>query len=720
MLKKITCILLFLCCGKTLLGQTTATSTSKSTSNQLNDELISRFDQVVEQHLKSADFPQNTTLYALSKLYSEPLPKITTTESLDAQQRQLVTLQQELLREDWGLSLQAGYLENFEADIFTVGEIYYKRRGRVELQWDLLKNGLFENRHKAKALAFKKEALAYDAEKTEAQKHYELRYNAIIYTFNKKRIAVLKQYDSLQEVMVSGLKQLVQKHFLLKDKLIAEEGQQRRIDQKLKAYQAYNRNAVFETAPVKATQLPVVDVNLDKLKAATKSFDTMVAQTKAYTEPSYNPLYDIRLSLFARYSLYGAGPDRAATVPVPVDNFGGREYFSAGVNLSIPLPFNASEKRAIHQLKQKIAKTKLAKTAYAEHKTVINTYYEYEFALQQYIQFYGKYIHNQEKIRRVATLKKLNNKGYSPVKLTELIAQRYQITLALIDLKQKLYLKLLKIDSQVNLPLLAYIKPVNLPHIYHKNIAKNQQLNDSSYASTIPKDFVDELYVWTEGFSTVSNQELLSLLMQQGIQTVSISLGAGTFDKARKFIQKAHQQHIKVDLLVGNNLLIYIDTRSKRLQHYVQQAAELSADGLHLDVEPHSFDNWEEKKQFYKRNYIKLLKRARKMTAAENLKLTVSIPHFYDDILPEIKPLVDQVDLMVYETNRVDQIISRVKNDVELLGYKAVIALRAKDFDSLNQLNKVVRTLKTKFPKQRFALHDLRDFKHKISHYDEK
>lgn len=708
--------LCFWCTSLSLLGQTknNSSSTTHNTTQSTFQELINSLNKTADKH-RFAPLQYNQNLHSLVELYNIEIPDSVAVNSIAADEDRLISLQQNLLKEDLGLSLQAGYLENFEADIFSIGEIYYKRRGQVELKWDLLKNGLFENRHKAKALTLKQKVLQYSSEKDNLVKSYEQRYNLIIYLFNKRRIALLERYISLQNTFESCLAQLTNQHYTLKDKLITEKLQTQRLHQKLKAYQAYNQNVVFNTIPFKVEAFPVVDIDLSKLKSAQNPLQENLAQLKANTESSYNPLYEIRLSLFGRYSLYGAGNEQSsAAIPPPLETIGGREYFSAGLNLSIPLPFNASEKREMQRLKQKIETAKLAKQDYSDRKTIINTYYEYEFTLQQYIQFYGKYLLNQEKIRQLSTLHSLNDEAYSPLEFVDLIAQRYRIVLALIDLKQELALKLLKINVQVDLPILEYVTPIQLPP-QNESATTFYDVPKKDIPIIEQKPVISDFYIWTEGFSTVSNHKLLNVLKRYNVKSVSITLGNNTFDKLANFIKEAHQSNITVNLLVGNNTLIYIDTRRQKLAHYIQQATKLSADGLHLDVEPHSFIDWKEKEKFYKTKFIQLLTIAQKEIKTKGLKLIISIPHYYDEILPEIKSLADQINLMVYETNRIDQIQKRITDDIKLLKSKATIALRASDFKDMNQLFKTIGKLKKRFPGSHFAIHDWRSFQVKIN-----
>src|SRR5699024_9915909 len=100
--------------------------------------------------------------------------------------------------------------------------------------------------------------------------------------------------------------------------------------------------------------------------------------------------------------------------------------------------------------------------------------------------------------------------------------------------------------------------------------------------------------------------------------------------KAYDFIAQAHHAGIKVSLLVGNNQLIFVDTHLQKLEKYVAQALQLGMDGIHLDVEPQVFDDWDEKKRQYKNDYVRLVKTVHQYTQADGLLLSVAIPHYFD------------------------------------------------------------------------------------------
>ncbi|HEY1040834.1 MAG TPA: hypothetical protein VGF30_15570, partial [Bacteroidia bacterium] len=110
--------------------------------------------------------------------------------------------------------------------------------------------------------------------------------------------------------------------------------------------------------------------------------------------------------------------------------------------------------------------------------------------------------------------------------------------------------------------------------------------------------------------------------------------------------------------------------------------------GLHLDVEPHTFNDFKENKDLYFNKYMNLIDSAAIFCKRKNLRLSVSIPLNYPDtVLQKLFAKCDKVYLMAYENVDVDFIKKKIVEEIKLGGDKVVLALRTKDFEDRLQMN---------------------------------
>ena len=110
--------------------------------------------------------------------------------------------------------------------------------------------------------------------------------------------------------------------------------------------------------------------------------------------------------------------------------------------------------------------------------------------------------------------------------------------------------------------------------------------------------------------------------------------------------------------------------------------------GIHLDIEPHTFDDFKENKEAYFEKYTALLQKAKTYAVANKLELSVSIPlHYPEDVLKTIFNLCDKVYLMAYENVTVEHIVKKTAEEMALGKDKVVLALRTKDFENREQMD---------------------------------
>jgi len=219
--------------------------------------------------------------------------------------------------------------------------------------------------------------------------------------------------------------------------------------------------------------------------------------------------------------------------------------------------------------------------------------------------------------------------------------------------------------------------------------------------------------MWSDTFGSYKNPLLLDYMSARNFDTILLSPGPDMISGSEKlfsFVRSAEAIGISVELMKGSNVLIK-EKNWGSINDFVKSARAFNANGIHLDVEPHTFDDWSQKRQYYLEQYTRMVQYAKRVAASHNLSLSISVPVFYDDILPELYPLVDKLYVMAYNISTVPKLKKRLAKELQLTGgnskeEKLVVALRPDDFVSQTQMEDFISQLNQQYGKLTFAVHD--------------
>lgn len=595
-----------------------------------------------------------------------------------------------------GLRFRTGYRENIEEGFFSGGDIFYQRRFNAGFQWDLLDNGWYDHSQRRKELEVREKMVQRDIKRLQANEQYERLYNRLIYVFNQHKIDVLEQYLTLVNINLELMQRLHYLDYEPWESVLELSELKARLENNLISYKTYNKqfNQNSESAFLKqitsldAAKLPHLDIDVETIASINDTLFQQQSLTQEDLEKlNYRIIRDVNLSAYFDYNIYdgiGNGLDP--------DNIAGREYFSVGVNLSIPLPLNKREKKEmVEERKARYIKTE-QREQYSEQKEIYNIDYEYKYKRQQLIQLYKDFQSRQESIQISHTLYRLNDLGFSAQRLMHLILQRYSTVFELIDLKQQMYLQLINLDR----------------YLEDQSVFEFTSVLDIS--SLFPYKSVQAagIYIWSDILRENSNQMLLELFQNIRLREVYLSLGPdqSLLEKTKDFITSANKLDIKSHLLVGNNGLIDPQNQTTKLQSYAEIAILLGASGVHLNVEPHTFDDWDVRREIYEEQFIDMVIAASSLFKQKNLSLSVSIPHFYDSIVSKLEPHVESISVMVYKTTDIQTLKRRIKTESEVLGKKLQVVIRPTDFDNFDQLNRFIQKIITETAANGVFLHD--------------
>jgi hypothetical protein len=650
---------------------------------------VSQSDSLFDVKIKELQLLFASTSYRPLEFSDTNLSVLRTVSNLESNdasiyQSNYLEKKKELMDKDLGLQLTGSYLENFNPDVADLNDnLVYSRKFQAGVDWQVLKNGYFDNKVDVKLLEdrIQREKLKNEASNQSA--YYLERFDKTIFVFNKIKIQLLNQRENALIKQYDLIKELVLLKKLPKEDLIKIETRLAEVQSLKNVYSSYNNYLDFSNDSLEfdINNLPLIDLNYAKI------FETIESQTKtimgnnSYTN-YYKWYHQVGLKTYMKYNYYDL---------IGANN---RDYFSAGLNLSVPLPFNTRLKNEVTQEKWKYDNEKLAAGRNNLHEEVLNVAYEFRYKLKQFIGFYQKRQLIEERLRIENVKVRLGDRNIDPMGGLDINDDILSVDIELVDLLQNMYLKSLKIHSKM-----AYASI--------DDVVTNETMESVNEFSVIKNRGV---YVWSKTFSLYDPGFLSEYCSYNNFNKVIVaaSMSDSLLEKKKKFGNYLKGKATYY-IMLGSNKLFY----SKDIGGYTDKVLEkyksIDVEGVHLDIEPHTFDNWGTDRMKLLNAYVVLVGEASTYCKEHDLKLEISIPlHYNPEIIDKLFGVVDKIYFMSYENVSNKYIYRKIQNYVDSNQDKIEIALRTEDFKNRIEMENKIDTLAKITNVQNFTYHDLR------------
>ncbi len=675
-------ILLLLFC---LTGICSEDVWAQDSRDQRLTSLIVKVDSLVSKHISDEpvsdpDIPSKDIDNLFKIDFSSP----------NSHEVQVINAEQKKLSRDIGLDLNAGYLENLEQGVFNVEGIYYRRRAQVEVEWDILNNGYLDNRHEIRELENEKKVAGFKHSLMQRGEEFDTLQYVYRYHFNRQKASIARDYLEILNDRHEVASELYELNYKPWEEVIEITSKRARTQVELENYKTLNRQfADLNMASLDRGKLPLVNIDLEKLLQAgqfSSLQDSIYSEQLGKIDHEYNSWRDISLSTFVRYNYYNSTSD------INLSNVSNREYFSVGLNLSVPLPLQRSNNNEIAQAREDKLNAELARNKSRVRQELYADYSRYQEKLQQYIRNYEQYLQIQTRLDKQQQRKGLEDPAYSSILVLELLTERFEAAKDLLSIKQEMYEILLSLHERV--PSLNFSQ-------YLYRISAEDYFAEANVGP-------HKVYIWSSAFAEFSNEGLLDYLHQQQINHVLLSTGTDSSLKAKasSFIESARLEEVSVELMVGDNNLL-LPGHEKEVHSIFKRAAALKAEGVHLDVEPHTHSDWDSREQEYMELYCEMLKQARGYADTYKLSLSVSIPVFYDSIISELVEYADEIYVMAYGTDNIGTIKERIEKERQATDGDLIVALRPEDFSSKKDFKTFMEKLSLKAGVNSTAIHDI-------------
>jgi len=584
---------------------------------------------------------------------------------------------------DPGLSMNASFLQNFTPSLNEDDDnLIYQRRLQAGLNWDVLGNGFFENRAQEQMELNSIRINEYLSSGESKEKSYSVNWNTIIYIFNKAKLEVLQQRRDLLNELSIEAERLHLSRYLSREDYIRVLSSKAEIEGLTRVYEDYNLQfgSGSDTLKIQAADLPLLDIRYASVFYGldSSSRDSISNLYLENLQLQYRFMNDLRLSTFLRYNYYD--------LIVP----GNRSFFSLGVNFSMPIPFRMNQRNELIEARAKESMYILSQKFEGKQKELLNECYEYRYKLKQYISFHQKFILYQELLRKMNATLRLDPLRFNPIEGLTLLDDMLAVKMELLDIRQSLYLKLLRIYT----------------------MSGRNKTEEIAQSFDIPNYFdldamtEKSVYIWSTVLAKKSVEFVAEYIRYNKFDKVVISLNRDEENtrKIRELITLIPE--VDVHLMIGDNQFIQKNP-AEELAFLLKNFTDSTIKGIHLDVEPHTFPDWDSKKESYLQSYQAMLLQTGNYCKEHHWELSVSVPlHYPEENMKSIFSLCDKVYFMAYE-NIKPEYIERKIAPYSALKDKIVVALRTKDFGTKSAMEKYMIDMYHKNNYDQFAIHDL-------------
>jgi hypothetical protein len=583
-------------------------------------------------------------------------------------------LQQRIYKKDLGLNFTAGYQRNSSTTFVDPEDVVvFRQKAQFGIDWDLLRGGLYDNRLHVKELQNEVDFIRQSAFAQKSNRAFLISGEQIVANFNLKKISILQKRKELNTKQMEVIEKLWAYKHMTKDDYLKAIQNKTDINGLFELYSAFSENAAqLNVKPNDTLETPLLDIDfgklLKKIKYITQEGDTSLPASllrNAEYESKY--LRQIGLKAYTRYNYYD----------VYTQNVANRSFLSFGLNLSMPLTFAGKEKKELYLVNKELEfqqqKTSLQSEPGVEY-VLLNYYYEYRYKLKKYFNLIEKRNVFAEYVRTEKVKQEFADLEFNPNTALFILDDYWSNALELLDLHQDMYKILLNIKEKVpGSEINEFTFPVTI--------------KDDVKDSTFREPDVKAVYIWSKSLMAYTPEMITEYCDLNDFNHLIISYKNDKqyLKQLNAFINKNYSRTISV--MTGNNNLV--NGRFKAFSDSLSSQLPMNfVKGLHLDVEPHTFDDFKEKKDIYFKKYMNLVDSAAVFCKRKNIRLSVSIPLNYPDtVLKKLFAVCDKVYLMAYENTGVDFINKKIVEEIAINKDKIVLALRTKDFENRQQMN---------------------------------
>jgi len=232
----------------------------------------------------------------------------------------------------------------------------------------------------------------------------------------------------------------------------------------------------------------------------------------------------------------------------------------------------------------------------------------------------------------------------------------------------------------------------------------------SSDNTTPPGEDVNQaVYLWSGELGAYDNSFIMSVLEAEDADRLILTAGKpASMEKAYALQDTARSNGLAVEWLLAPNYWVQSDGTQEVRERL--RPLDLRGSPLHLDIEPHAYDDFDEKEETYLRRYLQVIREASRIIGDN--KLMVSIPFFWPtETHKKISEVVDRAYVMAYGDKSIDTRTEHARQATRhFQPSQRAVSLRPEDFSSMAALQgQAIPFMQESLGSNDFALHDFED-----------
>lgn len=379
------------------------------------------------------------------------LPKIKNTNSLKID---LKNWEYRSSNKDLGLVFKANANYNFRDAIDEFSGNNIKGRIRAEVQWNILKEGFFYNKNKAKRIKNDIEVLKIESNRVIKElwrRQFRIDYNFVL---NKETIKLFQDFSEFENEYFDLLNKLYYQKLIKRARLIKTSSQIAILKSQIVTLK--KENFILEDSvslPFKLLKtLPILKVNLDSISLAKESEKLFFKQNNVKLQ--YSSINDINLSFYANQNF---------TYSSAVKTF----FPSVGIRFRAHLRSN--HRKEIIETKIKILNAQNTDISVGKYNATLTSLKEYNEKLKDLQNQYKTWLILEERIRVLKVLKQEINNTESGILLLGLIEDQFKVLENTIQLKRQIY--------KVTIKLFELNKNIQFHHFFVPYVFKSEVNN---------------------------------------------------------------------------------------------------------------------------------------------------------------------------------------------------------------------------------------------------
>ncbi|WP_267927879.1 hypothetical protein [Desulfolithobacter dissulfuricans] len=547
----------------------------------------------------------------------------------------------------------------------------------LELSWDVLKNGYLQYGKKADALEYRAQIAEIQQDMRQNEREGRCRSYNINQSFSEAlTILLMMKLQLLEKVYPIERRAYFSNWSFLDDYFVSEEN----LVLTRQELTYLNQDYTPKKATTNLYSPPLLDVDLSGMIKAILSDNRPEMLTNLEKERlKAEDDADIpdSLSLFVRRNF-----------DINNSTTSGDDLVT-GLRFRIPLYDRQTDELRLRLLQaernkslllwKRIAKTRAAHASLREQ-------------LRRTVRAHYRQAQARERFRRTLLELQMGADTLMPVAITRM--------LTLLDAKIELLRAKEELYRRVNEMFLASALP------YRSDLVQKVSLTPGLNRARLGDR---SIYIWSAGFSAISNENLINFLKAKQIDRVLLSASTkSSFGKITDFLTMAEKNNIRVEMLTGQPDWIFPENQETALARAVTLAERTGI--VHLDVEPHTLPGFRQKKKEYLEWYIEFLEKIKQ--GLLDRRLSVDVPlHFPAETYHLLDSIADRVYVMAYGTTDPDVLTRRLQTVLDnIASSKLVIVLRASDFRDEWALEKMIDKLVLSTGITQYGIHQFRTF----------